>query len=633
MNVAIYARKSTEQIVSAEQKSVTRQIDNAKTFAAKRGWTVDPSHIFNDDGISGGEFERRPGLQAMLKAAESRQFSALIVSERKSIGRESVETAHLVKRLAKAGVEVWEYVHGKSLTPRNAMEKLLSTVQGFSDEDHREKTAERVHEAHLRLATAGRVTGGRVFGYRNVHRFNGEDASGNPLKSHTERVIDPAEAKVVRRIFELYASGVGLKSIAKQLTSEQAAVPTPFIRRDISKVQPLRAWAPSSVRSILCRDLYRGIVTWNKTKKRDDWGSVRQHARPKTEWQSIEAPSLRIVSDELWNRVASRRADTADRTVRFKNGRISGRPPKSGVTHLLAGLATCAECGGGLIVETSPRKRGRVPEYQCYRHRANGTCTNGVCMPVSTMDEAVLRAVEEVALTAATVESVIELSERDDQEERRKSLTRDRADVEKKIGRLVQAVENGGDVVSLTARLRQLETERAKIDEELANAAPIPRLPKPVIEDRLAEWRRLLRQSTTQARAVIQRLVKGRITFTPVGDCYEFDAETRIDKLFSGVVLNPAVWSRKAGRGTSTITRADVEGPQPAVDADYAAVLARALTRIEHRRIDPAGTGAKRVKGVTSPTGAEHFHIRKRGTTDPTRDRTRLSGLVDRRAS
>jgi hypothetical protein len=75
----------------------------------------------------------------------------------------------------------------------------------------------------------------------------------------------------------------------------------------------------------------------------------------------------------------------------------------------------------------------------------------------------------------------------------------------------------------------------------------VPRLLQPVIEDRPAEWRRLLRPSTTQARAVIQRLVQGRIIFNPIGDCYEFYPPTRVDKLFSGVVLSKAVGQRSAG--------------------------------------------------------------------------------------
>lgn len=57
---AIYARKSTDQTgVTDEQRSVARQVEHARTFAAERGWTVDEGCIFVDDGISGAEFANR----------------------------------------------------------------------------------------------------------------------------------------------------------------------------------------------------------------------------------------------------------------------------------------------------------------------------------------------------------------------------------------------------------------------------------------------------------------------------------------------------------------------------------------------------------------------------------------------
>ena len=152
-------------------------------------------------------------------------------------------------------------MHGQSLTPTTPTAKLLSSVQGFADEDHAVKTSERVIEAHTKLFELGRVTGGRVFGYHNRHIFKGEDASGNPLKSHTERVINPTEAAVVRRIFELYDSGEGLKRIAMQLNSEHAACPKPFVRKDPTKVLPVAGWSPGTVRTILMRELYHGVVS------------------------------------------------------------------------------------------------------------------------------------------------------------------------------------------------------------------------------------------------------------------------------------------------------------------------------------------------------------------------------------
>jgi hypothetical protein len=75
---------------------------------------------------------------------------------------------------------------------------------------------------------------------------------------------------------------------------------------------------------------------------------------------------------------------------------------------------------------------------------------------------------------------------------------------------------------------------------------PLPRLAPAVVESRLEEWRRLLRGSTRQGRAVLQRVLRGRIVFTPVTDdpqCvgYEFEAPTRFDK--------PWAWRSACDRG------------------------------------------------------------------------------------
>jgi hypothetical protein len=56
MIAAIYARKSTEQhAADPDGKSVARQIENARAFAASRGWTVPEHHVYADDAVSGAE--------------------------------------------------------------------------------------------------------------------------------------------------------------------------------------------------------------------------------------------------------------------------------------------------------------------------------------------------------------------------------------------------------------------------------------------------------------------------------------------------------------------------------------------------------------------------------------------------
>ena len=54
MNCAIYARKSTEQNgVVDESKSVARQVEHARAYAERKGWTVAEEHAYVDDGVSG----------------------------------------------------------------------------------------------------------------------------------------------------------------------------------------------------------------------------------------------------------------------------------------------------------------------------------------------------------------------------------------------------------------------------------------------------------------------------------------------------------------------------------------------------------------------------------------------------
>ena len=64
MNIvaAVYARKSTDQLgLADDQKSVTRQVEHARGYAERKGWTVADELVFVDDAVSGAEFATRPG--------------------------------------------------------------------------------------------------------------------------------------------------------------------------------------------------------------------------------------------------------------------------------------------------------------------------------------------------------------------------------------------------------------------------------------------------------------------------------------------------------------------------------------------------------------------------------------------
>jgi site-specific DNA recombinase len=170
MIAAIYARKSTDQTgVADEAKSVRRQIEHARAYARRKGWTVADEHMYVDDGISGAEFTNRPGFLRLMNALKPRpSFNVLVMSEESRLGREAIETAYALKQIVTAGVRVFFYLEDRERTLDSPTDKIMLSFTAFADELEREKARQRTYDAMLRKARAGHVTGGRTFGYDNV---------------------------------------------------------------------------------------------------------------------------------------------------------------------------------------------------------------------------------------------------------------------------------------------------------------------------------------------------------------------------------------------------------------------------------------------------------------------------------
>lgn len=157
MNAAIYARKSTEQSgVAEDQKSVARQVEHARAFAAARGWTVAEEHVFVDDGISGAEFSNRPGYMRLLNALKPRaSFHVLMVSELSRIGREQLETGYAIKQLSQAGVRIFSYLEQREISLESPTDKFLMAAMNFAGEIEREKARQRMCDTMTRKARSG----------------------------------------------------------------------------------------------------------------------------------------------------------------------------------------------------------------------------------------------------------------------------------------------------------------------------------------------------------------------------------------------------------------------------------------------------------------------------------------------
>lgn len=312
MIAAIYARKSTEQNgVADEAKSVTRQIEHAQAYATRKGWTVADEYVFVDDGISGAEFAKRPGFLRLMNSLKPRPpFQVLIMSEESRLGREAIETVYALKQLVTAGVRVFFYLEDRERTLDSLTDKIMLSLTAFADELEREKARQRTYDAMQRKARAGLVIGGRVFGYDNVR----QDTGG------VVRVVNHAEAAIVRDIFDRCAKGQGFRMIAHALN--EAGAPSPRAQQG----RP-HGWCPSSVREALHRPLYRGEIVWNRTRKRNAWGVKQQHERPTTDWLTVPAPQLRLVSDAAWAAAHERLSTSRETYLRTTRGTLWGNRP------------------------------------------------------------------------------------------------------------------------------------------------------------------------------------------------------------------------------------------------------------------------------------------------------------------
>ena len=106
--------------------------------------------------------------------------------------------------------------------------------------------------------------GGRVFGYDNLRI----------AKGHVERRVNDTDAMIVRRVYEMAAFGHGSRHIAHVLNEQ--GVPTPPAQRGRPS-----GWGQGTIRAVLERALYRGVVEYGKTRKRGSWGARRSRRDPK----------------------------------------------------------------------------------------------------------------------------------------------------------------------------------------------------------------------------------------------------------------------------------------------------------------------------------------------------------------
>jgi site-specific DNA recombinase len=134
---------------------------------------------------------------------------------------------------------------------------------------------------------------------------------------------------------------------------------------------------------------YRGVATWNRTRKVHDPRTGRRipRVRPTYEWVTLRAPHLQIVSDEVWSAVERWLAVV---NVSFAVGTSPGLCCQSlSAQYLLSGFLKCGMCGTKMVVVSGRGSSGQA-RYGCPMKHARGICPNNLQLRQDTLEREII---------------------------------------------------------------------------------------------------------------------------------------------------------------------------------------------------------------------------------------------------
>ena len=338
-----------------------------------------------------------------------------------------------------------------------------------------------------------------------------------------ERHINENEATIVRKIFRLYGSGMGLITLAKTLNRDHVIPPR----------GGCHGWAPSAIREILHRELYRGVSIWNQTQSVQIGGTKKQKQRPASEWLRIEVPSIRYRSPiREWQGVQERFKESARIYRRANDGTLQNGPCGRALNsqYLLSGLATCGTCGKSIVGITRKRKGHTYKAYgcSCYQKRGSMICMNSLQIGQQEMDNAVLKALQS-ALDPELLEESMRLAvsqienDRITQPNDKEILGQEILEIDKRIDHLAEAIAATGGSDTISGKLRAEEDRKRALQNRLAifsETAKAGALESgKIIEElrtRIYDLRGLLTRQVSEARNVLKTALNGSLMLQPV---------------------------------------------------------------------------------------------------------------------
>lgn len=311
--VCAYCRVSTDS--DEQEKSYDAQVDEYKNKISENSeWEF--AGIYADKGISGTDTKHRTQFNEMIDACKAGKIDLIITKSISRFARNTVDCLNHVRKL-KFDYNVEVFFEKENIYSFDSkMELVLTMLSSIAQEESRNISENTKWGIKKRFKDGVAIC--------NTSRFLGydKDEDGN-------LIINPEEAKIVKRIFREYLEGKGFTSIANGLEKD-----------DVPTVTDATRWWGSTISGILSNEKYCGDLLLQKTVTVDYLTKKRVDNNNISPQYMVENNHKPIISKEMFEMVKKER----ERRFQITSGKDKDRR-KYVTRYGFSGKLICGNCG------------------------------------------------------------------------------------------------------------------------------------------------------------------------------------------------------------------------------------------------------------------------------------------------
>ncbi len=356
-NVCAYARVSTTK--ELQETSLELQIETyTKMIKENPEWKF--VGVYSDVGKSGTAIKHRDQFNQMIELAVAGGIDLIITKSISRFARNTIDCLNIIQELKRHNIEVWfEKENISSFDPK--VELTITIYASVAEEESKinsENTKwgvkKRFQDGIVPMVTS------RVLGYKR--------------NKDGEIEIDEDEAKIVRKVFNMYSKGYSQGYIAEELNKDGL----------LTKYYNL-PYQEGTIRGLLNNEKYTGNALLQKSIRRrvgDRTGEKNQQTQPK---YYVENSHPKIITKALWDRVHSIKSQ---RMLKYNHTNdVLELKRKAKSRSIYSGFIECPICGKNYHYKVNNKREKWATEILiCSSNREKKVCENDSLF-VETFDE------------------------------------------------------------------------------------------------------------------------------------------------------------------------------------------------------------------------------------------------------